>query len=99
MKNYRIPALLLILLCSRAATAQNRVLVEEFGGTWCGNCPYGTWILDSLKLQLGSRAVLLSWHQGDSLAIRAEDTLESRVHPPAYPSASDDRGNATTLKS
>ncbi|MEO6048182.1 MAG: Omp28-related outer membrane protein [Candidatus Kapaibacterium sp.] len=75
-------------------------MIEEFGGTWCGNCPYGTWLVDSMAARLGAGLVRLSWHQGDDpLAIRAEDTLEEMVGASSFPTASVNRNRTRNLTS
>ncbi|MDB5035720.1 MAG: hypothetical protein JWQ98_2961 [Chlorobi bacterium] len=95
-----LPALLLLLATTAFAQPAGRAVIEEFGGTWCGNCPYGTWLLDSISARLGTGVVRLSWHQGDDpLAIRAEDTLEEMVGASSFPTASVDRNRARNLTS
>lgn len=41
-----------------------KVLVEEYTGVRCGNCPAGTALLQSLKEDLGNKLVVVSFHAG-----------------------------------
>ncbi|NPA34053.1 MAG: Omp28-related outer membrane protein [Chlorobi bacterium] len=41
-----------------------RVLIEEFTGVQCSNCPDGHELIDSLKHALGNRIVVVSYHTG-----------------------------------
>ncbi len=41
-----------------------RVLIEEFTGVQCSNCPDGHRIIDSLKHALGNKIVVVSYHTG-----------------------------------
>ena len=41
-----------------------RVLIEEFTGVQCSNCPDGHRIIDSLKHSLGNKIVVVSYHTG-----------------------------------
>ena len=41
-----------------------KVLVEEYTGVRCGNCPAGTSLLQKLKEDLGEQLVIVSFHAG-----------------------------------
>lgn len=69
--------------------ATKRVLIEEFTGAWCGYCPDGHVVLDSIIAQHGDRIVPVMIHQGD--AMQFNDGIRSVFPPPGYPSAMIDR--------
>ena len=41
-----------------------KVLIEEYTGVRCGNCPAGSSLLQSLKQDLGEQIVIVSFHAG-----------------------------------
>ncbi len=47
-----------------STNAARKVLVEEYTGVRCGNCPAGTALLQSLKEDLGDKLVVVSFHAG-----------------------------------
>jgi hypothetical protein len=99
---YRLLFLSSLVLCiiagasvSQAQTNKRAVSFEEFTGSWCGYCPYGAWNLDSIQNRMGRRAVIVSFHEGDDMAIKAQDTINPYVHVGGYPNTSVDRRYAT----
>ena len=44
--------------------AERKVLVEEYTGVRCGNCPAGTALLQKLKEDFGDQLVVVSFHAG-----------------------------------
>lgn len=44
---------------------ERKVLVQEFTGQFCPNCPLGHEALDNIKKQYGQNAVIVSIHAGD----------------------------------
>jgi hypothetical protein len=59
--------------------------LEKFTGAWCGWCPYGAWVLDSIQERLGDQAVILAWHFDDKLEIKAHDTLAMKISNGGHP--------------
>jgi hypothetical protein len=87
-----------LLVSSSVQTQPTGVSLEEFTGAWCGWCPYGAWVLDSVEERLGDRAVVLAWHYDDKFEKRAFDTISARVWDGGHPTLSINRttviGNA-----
>ena len=46
-----------------------RVLVEEYTGTWCGNCPRGYVALKWIEKDYGDRQISVSYHVDDALDV------------------------------
>jgi hypothetical protein len=99
---YRLLLLSSLVLCvivgaslSQAQTNKRAVSFEEFTGSWCGWCPYGAWNLDSIQNRMGRQAVIVSWHYGDDMAIKAQDTINPYVQVAGYPNTSIDRALTT----
>lgn len=44
---------------------ERKVLVQEFTGQFCPNCPLGHEALDNIKKQYGDNAIIVSIHAGD----------------------------------
>ena len=72
-------------------TASRRVLVEEFTGAWCGWCPDGALMMQTMETTHPT-AVLLSIHAGgvDAMKSVIGDSLAATFKP-AYPMAMVDR--------
>lgn len=68
----------------------NRPLVEEFTGLWCGWCPYGYIMLETLFDEHPDIFVATAWHNSDPMAI----TNAYPVAIDGFPSASINRGAA-----
>lgn len=67
-------ALFAISLGSASASAQTqnfkrKVVFEDFTGTWCQYCPYGSWALDSMEKanRMGDNIVVFGWHIDDDM--------------------------------
>ena len=58
-------------------------VIEEYTGTWCGNCPRGIVGMKRLGEDFGDRAVLIAVHGGDGepMAINAYKPLLSGSYP------------------
>ena len=68
---------------------KHRALLEEYTGTWCGNCPRGFVGLEKLAKLYPDEYVLVSYHNGDPMQI-----IEERMYPSAivgYPDSWIDR--------
>ncbi len=80
------------------STGDRTILVEEFSGALCPNCPQGTQELDNLKSIYGDQIVIVTVHAGD-FAFQYEDSkydfttqmgdelLQILGNPIGYPSA------------
>lgn len=80
------------------STGDRTILIEEFSGALCPNCPQGTQELDNLKSIYGDQIVIVTVHAGD-FAFQYEDSkydfttqmgdelLEILGNPIGYPSA------------
>ncbi|MDE6272111.1 MAG: hypothetical protein K2M31_03795 [Muribaculaceae bacterium] len=56
-----------LYVCSRPWIPQKRVLVEEYTGMWCGNCPEAYVTLKQLHDKYPDNLIILTFHSGDSL--------------------------------
>jgi thiol-disulfide isomerase/thioredoxin len=63
-----------------------KVLIEEFTGTWCGYCPDGAHIVESIIDDNDGRVVGVSLHSGDAMEIAHTNYLETTYQNPEYPS-------------
>lgn len=63
------------------------ILIEEGTGTWCPNCPDGSYLIDTLNHDFGEKAVIVTWHgpEGEALFNRAFDTIMFRSNAFGYP--------------
>lgn len=74
---------------------ERKVLVEEFTGQYCPNCPLGHEALDGIKKMYGENAVVVSIHAGDmasdfegyGLKTPEGDTYAAAYGVQQYPSA------------
>ena len=76
--------LITILLCITAGAQEQfvrRSVVEEFTGTWCGNCPRGIVGMHRLAEDFGDRFIGIAIHTGS----------DEPMVIPAYPDVKDDR--------
>lgn len=65
--NYKL-SLIALLAASQtlcAQTFERRSVVEEYTGTWCGNCPRGIVGLERLEQDFGDRVICIAVHTGD----------------------------------
>ena len=69
--------------------ADKHVLFEEGTGSWCGFCPLGAYILDTLE-QANPRLIGASLHNGDAMATN-EDNKVTGLYISAYPGGITDR--------
>lgn len=87
---------------------ERKVLVEEFTGQFCPNCPLGHKMLDNIKTLYGKRVVIVSIHAGDQafddpdygLKTPEGDTYASAYGLDAYPFAviNRDKSTATDIR-
>lgn len=77
MKRYLLIAMILGFGFAGAAAQEDaeptkpvrRVFVEEYTGTWCGNCPRGYVALKWIEKDYGDRQISVSYHVDDSLDV------------------------------
>ena len=50
-------------LQAQTTTPQRRVLMEEYTGTWCSNCPRGIASIEHLQKKYGDRFIAVAIHQ------------------------------------
>lgn len=84
-----------LFAATTAATGTKRPLMEEFTGAWCGWCPDGKYLLDSLEA-LHPDVVIASIHAGGgaSYAMEIPSGVEiAAAHCPFYPAGSIDRNH------
>lgn len=93
MRHFILALLLQVLfpLLLRAQSGPAGVSLEKFTGTWCGWCPYGNTVLDSIEQRLEDDAVILTWHFDDVFEIAAHDTLASAISNGGHPVVSVNR--------
>ncbi len=72
---------------------ENRPLVEEYTGLWCGWCPRGYVALETMKQRKGDRFIAVAYHNGDPMEI-VKSTPNS---PSGYPSAFINRSTSVNL--
>ena len=65
-------------------------VVEEFTGTWCGYCPYGTVAMQKAHQQYGDKIVQIAIHSGDPMAVSDYSPVIS-AYCDGYPNATIDR--------
>ena len=90
----KLLCLFLLLCASYFATAQpatKKIMLEEFTGAWCGWCPEGTIIADSLKALFGDKLIVVANHVNDDLQVPDGRQLRDELNTYAYPSATIDR--------
>ena len=55
------------ILITISKAAPQRVVLEEFTGTWCGWCPRGTVALNLLNQEFGDSVITIAVHNGDPM--------------------------------
>ena len=70
---------------------QHRVLVEEYTGTWCGNCPRGMVAMDEMARRHPDDFIGVSYHNADAMEV----TTAFPTAIDAYPNATLDRAYLT----
>lgn len=67
------------------AADERNILMEKFTGTWCGWCPNGDWIADTLA-EMYPNLILVDIHSGDPMEIQDGNTLKDAYFS-GFPSA------------
>lgn len=78
---------------ARAFIPTHRPVVEEFTGTWCGNCPRGYVAMKAMKRLHPDRFVGLAYHFNDSMMVMTQEQFPLSVT--GYPIASIERHGTT----
>ena len=68
-----------------------KVLIEEFTGAWCGYCPDGAHIVESIINVNNGKVVGVSLHDGDAMEVAHTNILETTYQNTGYPSGMVDR--------
>ena len=68
-----------------------KVLIEEFTGTWCGFCPDGAYILETLIDNNDGKVIGVGLHKNDAMAIPHTNYLENNYNSRRFPSGMVDR--------
>ncbi len=68
-----------------------KVLIEEFTGAWCGYCPDGAHIVESIINDNNGKVVGVSLHSGDAMEVAHTNFLETTYQNTGYPSGMVDR--------
>jgi hypothetical protein len=87
---------LLVLASAALAYASNAqatrtVLMEEYTGTWCVNCPDGHNIIKSISTTYPNTFLNIGMHNGDAYTIPYETAMEAIVQVGGFPRATVDR--------
>lgn len=77
---------------TQAQFSIQKVVIEEFTGAWCGYCPEGALIMESI-LSANDKAIGIAVHDGDAMEITSGGDIAS-FYQPAYPQALINRGGA-----
>ena len=78
---------------ARAFIPTHRPVIEEFTGTWCGNCPRGYVAMKAMKRLHPARFVGLAYHFNDSMMVMTQEQFPLSVT--GYPIASIERHGTT----
>ena len=73
------------------STFTKKVLIEEFTGAWCGYCPDGAHIVESIINDNNGKVVGVSLHSGDAMEVAHTNFLETTYQNTGYPSGMVDR--------
>lgn len=76
---------------ARAYVPVHRAVVEEFTGTWCGNCPRGFAAMKAMKRLHAEQFVGLAYHNKDSMMVMDGENFP--VNITGFPSATIERGD------
>jgi thiol-disulfide isomerase/thioredoxin len=78
-------------LCGVNAQPLHKVVVEEFTGIWCGDCPQGRNGVEHLKSKFGDSVICIGVHSKDCLAGIYSNTLTDSSGVTEFPLAFVDR--------
>jgi hypothetical protein len=73
------------------AQATRNVLMEEYTGTWCPNCPDGHTYIKALEASYPNTFINIGMHNNDAYTIPYETAMEANVQVAGFPRATIDR--------
>jgi thiol-disulfide isomerase/thioredoxin len=102
MKKILLPLIIVLGTISAQAQVQREVLIEEFTGTWCVNCPDGHNILKQIETANPDKVNVVGMHNADQFTIPYEVAIENAFVVGGFPRAAIDRatysgGNAFVM--
>jgi hypothetical protein len=68
-----------------------KVILEDFTGTWCGWCPEGTVLLESLEATNPTTFFAVASHNGDGLQVPEGAAIDAALSVSSYPNGAVDR--------
>ncbi len=77
----------------KAQEAEQRVLLEQFTGAWCGWCVDGTIVMDSMMAEFPGKIIGVKVHSGDAMAFSQGNQLLSGLGVSSYPSGAVNRAS------
>jgi hypothetical protein len=85
----------IFIVASIAQSAEKRVLMEQYTGSWCGFCVDGTVIMDDVMKANPGRVVGIKFHEGDKMqlddGVRTHNALVPNPDERGLPSGTVDR--------
>ncbi len=85
-----------VLFISTQAQVTRKVLMEEYTGTWCPNCPDGHDTIKKILLDHPNRVVVVGMHNNDAYTIPYETAMEAAMQVSGFPRATIDRDSFPT---
>lgn len=76
---------------SASAQVTRKILMEEYTGTWCPNCPDGHDTIKKILTTYPNRVVAVGMHNNDAYTIPYEQAMESAMQVSGFPRATIDR--------
>jgi thiol-disulfide isomerase/thioredoxin len=67
------------------AQIPRKVIVEDFTGTWCGDCPKGLSATEHLEEKFGSSVICIGMHSGDALTNAYSDSVVDQCNVTEFP--------------
>ena len=95
MKHILLLALSICFLSSQAQVTR-KVLMEEYTGTWCPNCPDGHDTIKKILNDHPNRVVVVGMHNNDAYTIPYEIAMENAMQVSGFPRATIDRDSFPT---
>lgn len=77
--------IILACTCLLHAQATRKVLVEEFTGMWCGDCPKGKSAVEHLESRFGSSVICIGMHNADVLSNAYSDSIVNQCNVTEFP--------------
>jgi Outer membrane protein Omp28/FlgD Ig-like domain len=92
-----LPLVLIFSIISQAQVSR-KVLIEEFTGTWCPNCPDGHAELRAIDIANPNKVITVGFHNRDAYSNPYQLAVETNFAITGFPSASIDRAFFSTLR-